>query len=514
MSEIELKFMVHKDRGRPVWNRAIELGFAGAEPPVRQLESIYYDTPDKRLRKAGISLRIRRDGERWLQTVKYKRRLNAGLSRAEEFEVEVPGKAIEILAIPDAKARKKVQSKIGDDPIEPVCWTMINRRADHITLDDGSVAELALDTGLISAGDHSVDFCEVEIELVEGTLRALYSLAGKLFPEGGLRFSRLSKAERGYMLAEDGVIDPEPVPRKAKSVSLDPDETVREAMRATLRECTEQISLNIPVVEHTIDPEGPHQLRIGLRRLRSLFMVFGSATDESRLRLLEADARWLFSAAGELRDIEAVIADVIRPLADANPDETGFEALISALERQAASRRAKLRALLADVRTQGFLLDLSLLSETLGDNAEEEAEDLDQPLSGFAEKALSKRWHKARKKAGDDVENLEIEARHELRKELKKLRYLAEFFGPLYKKKDVGQFHKRLKKIQTVLGDVMDAKVARQLFEDAGLIEETDPGLQRAMGWVIGSGKVRARLEWEHAADLWKDLEKTGPFWK
>ena len=91
MSEIELKFMVDKERGRPVWNRAIELGYAHAEPSVRQLESVYYDTPDKRLRKAGISLRIRRDGDKWLQTVKYKRRLNAGLSRAEEFEVEVGG---------------------------------------------------------------------------------------------------------------------------------------------------------------------------------------------------------------------------------------------------------------------------------------------------------------------------------------------------------------------------------------------------------------------------------------
>jgi inorganic triphosphatase YgiF len=514
VSEIELKFMVDKERGRPVWNRAIELGFAGAEPAVRELESIYYDTADKALRKAGISLRLRRDGDRWVQTVKYKRRLNAGLSRAEEFEAEVPGKAIEILAIPDAKARKKVQSKIGDDPIEPVCWTLINRRADVINLEDGSVAELALDTGLISAGDHSVDFCEVEIELVEGAPRALYSLAGKLFPEGGLRFSRLSKSERGYLLAEEGIIDPEPAPRKARSVSLDSEDTVRMAMRATLRECIEQIALNIPVVERTIDPEGPHQLRVGLRRLRSLFMAFGSAADESRLRLLEADARWLFSAAGDLRDIEAVVADVIRPLADANPDEIGFAALISALEREAAGRRAKLRALLADVRTQGFLLDLSLISETLGDDVDAESEDLDQPLSGFAQKALSKRWHKAKKIVGDDVEGLEIDARHELRKELKKLRYLVEFFGPLYKKKDVGQFLKRLKAIQAVLGDVMDASIARSLFDDAGLIEESDPAMQRAIGWVIGSGKVRARQGWDHAAGLWKDLEKTGPFWK
>ncbi|TDH38783.1 CYTH and CHAD domain-containing protein [Pseudohoeflea suaedae] len=513
MSEIELKFMVEEGRGRPVWNRAIELGYAHAEPSVRQLESIYYDTPDKRLRKAGISLRIRRDGDRWLQTVKYKRRLNAGLSRAEEFEVEVPGKTVELLAIPDDKARRKVRSKIGDDPVEPVCWTMINRRADKIHLDDGSVVELALDTGLISAGDHSVDFCEVEIELVEGEARSLYALAGKLFPEGGLRFSRFSKAERGYMLAEKGVIEPEPTARRARPVALDPDESVRDAMRATFRECIEQISLNIPVVEQTIEPEGPHQLRIGLRRLRSLLMVFGPVADETRLRLLAADARWLFSGAGELRDIEAVIADVIRPLAEANPEETGFEALISALQRQAASRRARLRALLGDVRTQGFLLDLSLMSETLGEGSAE-AGDLDQPLSGFAEKALSRRWHKARKKAGDEVGKLEIEGRHELRKELKKLRYLVEFFAPLYRKKDVKAFLGQLKSIQTVLGDVVDANVARQLFRDAGLIEETDPGLQRAIGWVIGSGKVKARLEWAHAADLWKDLEKAGPFWK
>jgi len=515
MKEVELKFLVEKEVGRTVWDRAIELGFINAEPPVRELESIYYDTAGNKLRKAGISLRLRRVAAKWMQTVKYDRELNAGLSRADEIEVEVPDKAIDLDAIKDKRARKRLEKCIGDAAIEPVCWTLVNRRADELMLEDGSIVELALDIGLISAGAKAADFCEVEIELVSGKSRSLYSLADKLFPDGGMQFSRYSKAQRGFMLAEKGVIEPAPVPRRAKKVVLDKDKPVLIALRDTLRECIDQISLNIPVVRTSVDPAGPHQLRIGLRRLRALFVVYSKVLDRNQIRRLSADSRWLFAGAGELRDIDSTISDHIRPLMVENATETGFEKLIDALERHARYKRASLRTLLSDIRTQGFLLDLSLMTETLeedGPGEVKKAELLDQPLSQFAAHALDKLWKKARKR-GDDLSAMEITERHELRKDLKKLRYTVEFFAPIHDAGETKAFLRRLKDIQTVLGDVVDVSSARRLFLDCGLLEDTDPDLQRAIGWVMGSGKVKARAGWDRAEQLWSVLGETKPFW-
>ena len=44
--------------------------------------------------------------------------------------------------------------------------------------------------------------------------------------------------------------------------------------RDVLRDCHAQIAANLVVVAGSTEPEGPHQLRVGLRRLRTAFAVF------------------------------------------------------------------------------------------------------------------------------------------------------------------------------------------------------------------------------------------------
>ncbi|MCQ4189841.1 CHAD domain-containing protein, partial [Methylocystis suflitae] len=106
------------------------------------------------------------------------------------------------------------------------------------------------------------------------------------------------------------------------------------------------------------------------------------------------------------------------------------------------------------------------------------------------------------------------EQRHELRKELKKLRYAVEFFCSLYPEKRIDPFLKRLKKLQNVFGDLNDAATLKALFTRTDVPGAEDPSIQRAIGWMIGASQARAELGWIGAKALWKDLEQTRPFWK
>ncbi|GLS40905.1 inorganic triphosphatase [Mesorhizobium tianshanense] len=516
MGEIELKFILDEASPSEFLARVKASKLAKGSPTTKTLRSIYLDTPEHGLKKAGIALRLRRDGRRWVQTVKTGAELHGGLSQVGEVENPAPGGRACLEAIPDASVREEVLHRINGDPLLPVCETVIKRSASELSLEDGTRAELAVDVGQIHAGERSADLREVEIELLEGSPAGLFEIAHVLFPDGGLRFSRLSKAARGYLLAEEGRIDLPLAPRNAEDVALDAAEIAEHAARNILRECLDQIATNVVVVRKLDDSEGPHQLRIGLRRLRSVFSVYAPVLESPEMARLNDEARWLGQEVGSLRDLDVVANDIVQREAGTHPDEPGLAALSSTLSRQAVEVRQRLRKLLAGARVQAFLIDLARFVETRGWLVPQDfgqTARLATPVTELAGQALGKRWKKVGKRARK-LNTLTVEQRHKLRKELKKLRYAVEFFASLFASKRVDPFLKRLKKLQTVFGDLNDAATVKAMLTGAEAPGAGDPAAQRATGWVIGASQTRAEHGWAGAKALWRDLEETRPFWK
>jgi len=515
MSEIELKFILDEPSSSEFWARVKASELANGNPKTKTLRSIYLDTPEHALRSAGISLRLRRDGRRWIQTVTTRMELRGGLSQVGEVENPAPGGRPCPEAIPDAAVREEVLRRVSGAPLQPVCEMVIRRSACELSLEDGTRAELAVNAGEVRAGERSAVLREVEIDLIEGNPGGLFDIARVLFPGGGLRFSRLSKAERGYLLAEGGQIDRPLAPRNAEDVALDRGQIAEHAARGILRECLDQIATNIVVVRKLDDPEGPHQLRIGLRRLRSVFSVYATVLKSPEMARLNDEARWLGQEVGSLRDLDVVANDIVQREAKTHPDEPGLTAFSDTLSRQATQVRERLRRLLAGARVQEFLIDLARFVETRGWLV---PQDFDQtarlaaPIVEFANQALGKHWKRVGKHARG-LEALDAEQRHELRKELKKLRYAVEFLSPLFPSKRVDPFLKRLKKLQTVFGDLNDAATVRAMLSGADATGAGDPAAQRAIGWVIGASQVRAEIGWTGAQTLWRNLAKTRTFW-
>ena len=204
MHETELKFVLDDITPRELWARVKALKLQSTGPRAKTLRTTYFDTPDHALKKAGIALRLRRDGRRWVQTVKTNAKLHGGLSRVGEVENHAPGGRLDIQAIPDVSTREEVLRRTKGAALLPVCETVIKRSAAELSLEDGTRAELAIDVGEIRASGHSAGLRELEIELIEGKPGRLFDIAQALLPAGGLRFSRLSKRARGYLLAKGG----------------------------------------------------------------------------------------------------------------------------------------------------------------------------------------------------------------------------------------------------------------------------------------------------------------------
>lgn len=510
MRETELKIVLDEALERRLRDGLARSGLTKGNPRTASLRSVYFDTHDHKLREAGIALRLRKEGRRWVQTVKAGKSIASGLSRASESECPAPGGKLDLARIPDTEIRDRVLERLQGAELSPVCESRIKRNTYKLTLPEGGEIELAIDAGQIRAGERAEELREAELELKTGAPATLYATARLLLPDGGVQFSNLSKAERGFLLAAEGHIMPPIAPRNSVAVALSRKQTAGAAAQAVMRECLDQIAANMLAVRHADDPAGPHQLRIGLRRLRAAMKLFRGCVKGGEADRLAEEARWLGRAVSKQRDLDVALVDVVRPEAVARPSLAGFPTLIAALESAAAAERARLIETLTSARAQGFLLDLAAFVET---GPWLERSEGQTPLPVVAKAALDRAWRRTRKKARR-IETLTVEERHTLRKSVKRLRYTAEFLAPLYKKKHVNFFVERLKNLQDLFGELSDAAMIEHLFEVADPPAGDDPAAQRAAGLVIGRRVERAERDWAEARARWKALDATRRFWE
>jgi CHAD domain-containing protein len=135
---------------------------------------------------------------------------------------------------------------------------------------------------------------------------------------------------------------------------------------------------------------------------------------------------------------------------------------------------------------------------------------LEAPPQDFAALVLGKRWRKLRK-AGEDIEELEPEALHELRLDAKRLRYAAEVFAPIFPSKATRRFQRNLSALQEELGLSNDASVARALVRH--LDRDKDAGRAWAIGIVEGWCLARTTSDREAILAIWDKLDTKESFW-
>ena len=476
------------------------------KPVTRTLRSIYFDTPDHRLREQGISLRLRAIGDQWLQTIKAGKGLQNGIAENGDADIIVGMPEPDVGAIKDVRIRRTIQKALKASTLEPQFETVVTRTTRKLHSDKGDL-ELALDEGVVRAGNAENHVCEAELELKSGSPDCLLETAATLFSTEPIRLAEASKTERGYNLVlrrPDASI----APQTARHVTLDGGETCAEALSLFVEAAAAQITFNRHAVLETDDPEAVHQLRIGLRRLRSAVRAFRPLNDAPAARELEQYARDLGRSVGKLRNADVFIESIYAPVAGEMKGEPGFAELRAALLSHRAARRDEARVALSGDRWSRLHLYLVLWPQTV-----EGGSDLRRPVADFAGPALRKGWKKIAKH-GETIADLSMEQRHDLRKALKGFRYATEFFGGLYSKKKVDKFIKDMRQLQDVFGYINDVATAKDLnvicHERCGESKEA----QRAAGYVLGWHDVNARHTWQGVPDAWRRVNKREHFWE
>lgn len=514
--EIELKLELDPVAQEDIKKSGAIAGFNASRAVTKTLQSIYFDTPDQVLRAAKISLRVRKSGRSWVQTAKLGTGVMGGLSSPVEAEHPVKGRALDFSVIEDAGIRTKLEAILANTPVAECFETVMKRTARQLTREeDGTHIELAFDTGNILAGPESHPLTELEMELKSGPASALYEAAKLLLGDVPFRFSPFNKAERGYRFAE-GRTDDQIEPFFAEPVIFEKGITAEHAFRDVLRSCLRQITENRLAVLASEDPEGPHQLRIGLRRLRSAFRLFKPVLNPATMAPLDQLARTIAGEAGALRDLDVLIDEIIRPLTGKAPASICFDALLDHLN---ASRdkdtRATLLTHLKSAEVNAFLLDLAAYTEGRGwldpDNFNQ-TELLAQPIEAFAVSALTRQWKKVNR-YGKRIDDLTIPERHEMRKAMKKLRYGIEFFECLYTRADVKPLLKRMKRLQDIFGYLNDVAMAESLPEKTSITGAKAQEAAQAIGFTIGWHEAQSQAMWLHAKEYWDATRAVPKFW-
>ncbi|WP_181702377.1 CHAD domain-containing protein [Chthonobacter albigriseus] len=498
-TESELKFELSRDEFDALKDSSRLTDIAVGPARVDRLTTLYFDTPDERLRRSGASLRVRRSEAGFEQTVKIGGDSGSMLARRTECNVAVPGPEPDLDAIPDDDIRAAVVEALAGEAVVEAFTIAVERTSRTVTTTAGDTVDFVLDDGSVTTGDRREDLLEAEFELIDGDVQALFQVAATVLQGKPVRFSRTVKSERGYaLLAGEGVGARKPL--KAVAAPIDEGMTVEEGLRSILRSCVAQIAGNLPVVLESDDPEGPHQLRVGLRRLRTALTVFKSVVDPAAAARLVEDVRWLGQEVGTLRDLDVLAEEIIAPCAG----YTDMSALETIIARRRGTVRGQVRSVLSGARTGSFLLGLAAYAETRGwlsDVDVEQSAKLSAPLEEFATAVLQRQWNKV-VKTGRRVDELDPEERHDLRKRFKKLRYSIEFFEPLLSRREVRRIHRDTKRAQEILGYLNDVRLAHgldDLVRDGGGKGRVSVAAARAIGFCQGWHEAHAKYVWEDA---------------
>ena len=538
MQEIELKFLVPESRLKGLLRQA---QIKSSE--VTQLAAHYYDTLDQQLAQAGIGLRIRKEGDAWVQTIKAG---GDGIAARLEHNAVLDNKQVQAMLesntlMPDLSIYKNtsVAPALAKFKLKKLAKKLIRlyvtdvERTTRLLVDDSddesnNHIEMAYDYGEIIHGNdetYRTPIQEIEFELISGDIDFLFTTAKTWCKRYKLCLSTVTKAERGGLLITEQNHSPA-VSADLNQLTVNKNSSMPAFIRAAVHNCLLQILPNSSaIVAGSDDDDHILQLYIGTARLQAALQVFASYSDEINpdwLPILKQTAALL----SEYRELTYFVSHIEPDLQQQGAPIVDWTTDIDALKMTPKDA----------VSANDFqLILLELIAFTMSDPSLEPQSD--KPVIDKLAKTLSKQYAKLGKTAqilqskkgadfdsitienndlinddlkivgskdidsgsinsknvdveNDDIENIEIDdndedkAIHELYHQLTTLLYISEFAAPLLdkkkSKKKTKRWLKRLVKAQTALHQYRNHITYQQCYQ---LKSETDRNALYGAGW-------------------------------
>ncbi len=292
-----------------------------------------------------------------------------------------------------------------------------------------------------------------------------------------------------------------------------------QACGAMLRHCLTQLDGNIACLRDARDSEGVHQMRVALRRLRSVLALHKTLLPSAELDAARLDLAWLNEPLGRRRDLDVFVEETLTPLRRALPDLAALDDLQILLdERRQAAQRALLSAF-ESARFARLRLALEHLSHTRPHDMQ--AGDATPPPALRHAALLLRRRRRKLKKLGARLDGLNEPDLHELRILAKKLRYAVEFYRPFFArpgkmagktsgKASVKAHLRALAALQDALGALNDAAVGNDLLRNLLGQPAEDPAAAAIAGWFA----ARQHDQLASLPAAWAAYARLKPFWK
>lgn len=521
MLEREVKFHVPVRRRAGLKSHLLKLGAAAIE-----LHARYYDTSTQSLARAGIALRVRREGDAWVQTIKL-----PGPDELSRIEWNHP-RPEPVLDL-SVYAGTHIESLISDVADRLICrYTTHVTRLKKIVPTASGTAELAYDEGAILAGDLALPIHELELEGVSGDAADLFELSREWLREHQLILELRSKAERGDALAtlaagspdvnrvavlqahDDKPAKPPPLstqhvqrlaaPVRAGQIVLPVDTNVGAAYLECANDCMSQIIRNSTFLAgvdgmkttHELRIDYVHQIRVGIRRLRACWQLFGEASGypESLLEHLKHHFRIL----GQARDLDVIQTELLPRLIQAGMPPNMAPEILDTPD-QSPTRAG----MTATPEFQRVLLDLLEHLVIYGDELTSNTSEAKR-----AAPILSKRlnqWLDNIDRRAPHFLKADWDERHLVRKRVKRLRYGMEFAQGVLEAARLEALRRALVSAQKALGQLNDLYVAAEYYRGAGARHSS---AMFALGWLAATQEHEAKAS--HMA--LQTLAKAGRF--
>ena len=475
---------------------------------TRRLTSVYFDTPDLKLLDAAISLRVRRMSGQWFQAVKGAGHSLAGLHQRMEWENIIASGELDFTKITEPGLAKIFARQSLRDALRPIFITEVQRTAWQLEYADGSAVEVALDLGELQLGKLQIGkktepIQEVELELKRGKALHLFELALALQADIPLHIENISKAQRGYAYYRPQA----PAIFKARAIELSPKMYADQAFLQIASECLRQLQGNQDMVLHGVDPEGVHQMHVGIRRLYVAIKLFKCETKDMRNEL-----DWLSARLGSARDWDVLLHTTFPAALNQLEPHGGYGSLLQQATVAHNRAYARLRQALNSQRYQRLQLSLGAWLASFSHSP-------DTKVLKLANRRLQQSYGKLQQ-FGDTLGESDAKQLHKLRIEAKYLRYAAEFFAPIYhtqKKPDNGQnktrlFVDRLARLQEELGLLNDIHVTGILIQRLAS-RQSNPEISEAASLILEWTTTRATQPLEQMHKAWQDFMQAQIFW-
>ncbi len=496
MPEQELKFYV-PESSRAKLEQALR---RGAVTQTR-LRAIYFDTPSRELARQHIALRLRLEGQQWVQT--FKMPGDTLISRLE-FNHQRSGPELDLSVYQGTQAAMVLERL--SQPLLMRYETRVLRTLRRQRV-PGGVVEIALDQGCIQAGELQLPVQELEVELKQGRLTALLDAGKKWQHPHALILDLRSKSERGDQLAtlaqklqsqEVQAEDARPEvaqaavaafwqPHLSQPLVLRPEMTAQEALATVMAACMEQITRNAALLagvdagasRERKTTEHVHQLRVGIRRLRSAWSLFKGLCELPEQTAMQS-LKELFGQLGSSRDEDVLLQSLWPKLQAAGQPPLKLDAELPPEQPELLVRSPRFQAWQLDMLSFIHQPPLKLGS----------AQPPLEPKRSSLKKVLRLKlqgWHRQVLHQGLRFETLLMDDRHVLRKRVKRLRYALQFADALLPRKKIKPYLKQLARLQEVLGQMNDLVVARHRFE---AMRQSQAGAWFACGWISAELKT------------------------